>query len=270
LRILVTNDDGIEAEGLQQLAAELAEWADVIVAAPSAERSASGHSITLTRPVYAEPYRRGRVSGWSVDGTPADCVKLAVEVLLEDRPDLVVSGINHGSNLGRDVFYSGTVSAAIEACFLGLCGVAVSQARPNPANLAWAAKFVRWWLETSFVLPPPGVIYNVNLPPFEDLSAAPRELVPAVLGRRVYRNQFRPETSPDGRPGWRLGGTPLVDDEEPRSDVAVVARGQAAITPLKLEITADDVLDRLRPVSLSIPRAGEAMLPKRGGGAHRQ
>jgi 5'-nucleotidase len=270
LRILLTNDDGIEAEGLQRLAAELAEWADVTVAAPSAERSASGHSITLTRPVYAEPYRRGSVSGWSVDGTPADCVKLAVEVLLKDRPDLVLSGINHGSNLGRDVFYSGTVSAAIEACFLGLCGVAVSQARPDAFNLRWSARFVRWWLETGFTPPPPGVIYNVNLPPFRDMSTAPRELVPAVLGRRVYRNQFRPETDPEGRAGWRLGGTPLVDDEEPRSDVAVVARGQAAITPLQLEITAVDVLDRLRPVTLSIAGDGEAMLPKRGGGAHGQ
>jgi 5'-nucleotidase len=268
VRILLTNDDGIDAEGLNALAHRLADWADLSVVAPDAERSASGHSITLKQPLVAEPRRLHAVDqAWAIGGTPADCVKLALEVLLPQFPDLVISGINHGSNLGRDVFYSGTVSAAIEASFLGVPALAVSLTRPNSAGLAWGAGFVRWWLEHAFVFPPSGVIYNLNLP--EYVGTPPTQLVPASLGRRVYRNQFRLETTVDGRRAWWLGGEPLVEDEAPDSDVAVVARGQIALTPIRLEVTADDVLHTMEPMSFRIAPERPAILPKRGGGAHR-
>ena len=143
MKILLTNDDGIQAEGIQTLRRALSEIADVTVVAPSYERSATGHGITVHKPIRAE---RVKLKGsdkehWSVVGTPADCVKLALETLLKEPPDLVVSGVNHGANLGTDVLYSGTVSAAIEGMINGLPSVAVSLYDDSFVDFTFAAQF---------------------------------------------------------------------------------------------------------------------------------
>jgi 5'-nucleotidase len=267
VHLLLTNDDGIDADGLRFLARALGQTHRVTVVAPSGERSASGHSITLTRPLLADPKTiPGAQLAWSVDGTPADCVKLALDVLMADRdkPELVISGINHGSNLGRDVFYSGTVAAAIEASFLGCAAVAVSQGRPSRAGLQWGSQFIAWWLGHDFVPPPPGVVYNINLPAYR--GRAPERVVPAPLGRRVYRNEFQSEPGPDGRVMWWLGGQPMDHGETPDSDVAVVSAGHVAITPLRFEVTAFDQLVHLREVNLDgMATAPSDSLPGRRG-----
>lgn len=268
MHLLLTNDDGIDADGLRLLTEAVGAGARVTVVAPASERSASGHSITLTRPLYAEPRTvAGAERAWAVDGTPADCVKLAIDVLMAEKPDLVISGINHGSNLGRDVFYSGTVSAAIEASFLGHSAMAISQGRATPAGLRFAAAFVAWWLEHGFVPPPPGVVYNVNLPPYR--GRPPRRVVPAPLGRRIYRNEFQSEEEEGGRVVWWLGGQPVDHGEAPDSDVAVVSAGHIALTPLRFEVTAFDQLGHLREVEVpGMPSAGSDILADEGGGPH--
>lgn len=269
MHLLLTNDDGIDADGLRLLTRALGDIHRVTVVAPASERSASGHSITLTRPLFAEPHPvPGAGSAWSVDGTPADCVKLALDVLLADKPDLVISGINHGSNLGRDVFYSGTVSAAIEASFLGHAAVAVSQGRPSRAGLQWGARFIAWWIAHDFVPPPPGVVYNVNLPPYR--GRAPARVVPAPLGRRIYRNEFQSEEGPDGRVLWWLGGQPMEHGETPDSDVAVVSAGHVALTPLRFEVTAFDQLTHLRELDLvgMVPPPSDTLADKGGDSDH--
>lgn len=266
MHLLLTNDDGIDADGLRLLARALGRRARLSVVAPATERSASGHSITLTRPLFAEPRAvEGAERAWAVDGTPADCVKLAIDVLLAEAPDLVISGINHGSNLGRDVFYSGTVSAAIEASFLGHSAMAVSQGRASHDGLAWAASFIAWWLDHGFLPPPPGVVYNVNLPPFR--GRPPRRVVPAPLGRRIYRNEFQSEQQEGGRVVWWLGGQPVDHGEAPDSDVAVVSQGHIALTPLRFEVTAFDQLGHLKEVKVpSMTGSAADMLADEGGG----
>jgi 5'-nucleotidase len=165
-RILVTNDDGINAAGLNILAHTLSEVAEVYVVAPELERSAMGHAITMHKPLHATSVvTDSSVQAWRINGTPADCAKLGVEALLPEHPDLVLSGINHGSNLGRDIYYSGTVSAAMEGMFLGVPSLALSYEGDDIAGLEWTAQFVRRWICSSqFVLPPTGLLYNINFP----------------------------------------------------------------------------------------------------------
>lgn len=247
LRILVTNDDGIEAEGIRTLAQCLANRGGaVFVVAPAQERSASGHSITLHRPIRMESRDLGPgIVARAVDGTPVDCVKLAVQAFMTDPPDLLISGINHGANLGRDVFYSGTVAAAIEGCFLGIPSVAVSLQTPADPGFAWAAAFVVWWLAYAFQKPPPGVLYNINLPRLD--RALPERMVTVRLGRRLYRNALRRSADHQGGECFWLAGEATEEDEGPDTDVGTIQRGQVSVTPLRLEMTAQDLVSVPNP-----------------------
>lgn len=257
MRILVTNDDGIEAEGLQTLAQCLANrGGEIFVVAPEQERSASGHSITLHRPIRMEPRDLGPgIVAQSVDGTPVDCVKLAVQAFMTAPPDLLISGINHGANLGRDVFYSGTVSAAIEGCFLGIPSVAVSLQNPAGPGFSWAAAFVVWWLARAYQKPPPGVLYNINLPRLD--RALPQQMITVPLGQRLYRNALRRSPDHAGGEYFWLAGEALEEDEGPNTDVGTIRRGQVSITPLRLEITAQDLVSVPNPAR-PIDQAGIA------------
>jgi 5'-nucleotidase len=251
-RILVTNDDGIEAVGLKALARALASEHEVVVVAPERERSASGHSITLHRPLHAFPRRLGdRIRAWAVTGTPADCVKLGVQGLMSEPPDLVIAGVNHGSNLGRDIFYSGTVSAAIEAHFLGLAAMAVSQEGAFEADLIRTAATVAAWLGTG-LHPTKDVLLNVNFPPWERMPDGPVAQASA-LGRRDYVNQFERRTDPRGHDYFWLAGQVLDSEEADDTDVGAVRRGLVAVTPLRLDVTAWDVLPALRAQLTHIP-----------------
>lgn len=242
--IVLTNDDGIDAKGIQTLRQCLEPSFRVTVVAPDQERSASGHAITMRKPLYAsrETYASGNV-GWRITGTPADCVKLAMEALLVDEPpDCLISGINMGSNLGRDVFYSGTVSAAMEGTFLGVPAIAVSLANPTVPGLRWAGEFIHWWIRSPhFRLPGSGILYNVNFP---DLSqGTPTAMVVARLGRRAYDNEFHRKVDPRGDVFYWLAGTPRDEGEAPDTDVAQVRAGLITFTPLRMEdVTALDAM----------------------------
>lgn len=225
---------------------------EISLVAPDRQQSAMGHAITMHKPLYAKPVVYGPKSrGWRVNGTPADCVKLAVGALLQNRPTLMLSGINHGSNLGRDVFYSGTVSAAMEAMFLGIPAVALSLENGDMDGFEWVARFVRWWLaQDSFCLPSTGIVYNVNFPSLS--RGIPERLAVVKLGTREYVNDFQRAQDPRGREYFWIAGERLDNLEEEDTDVAQHHQGAITLTPLHVRLTASEVLAGLP--SLSLPQ----------------
>jgi 5'-nucleotidase len=230
--ILVTNDDGIHSPGLTTLAEQLARIARVVVVAPDRERSAVGHSLTLHSPLRAEEIR----PGWfAVDGTPTDCVNLGIHGLLDTRPSLVVSGINKGGNMGDDVTYSGTVSAAMEATLMGVPAFAVSLAGNSfaAADFAVAAEFSlrlsRRIFERSL---PPDTLLNVNVPP-----GKPAGVELTRQGKRNYSEVIVPKTDPRGRLYYWIGGGDLGFENVPGTDFHAVHGGAISITPLHLDLT---------------------------------
>lgn len=236
--ILVTNDDGVHAPGLAALASALDELGDVYVVAPDREQSAVGHALTLHRPLRVTTIGERR---FSVNGTPSDCVNLAVLGLLPERPILVAAGINHGSNLGDDVTYSGTVSAAMEGTLLGVPSMAVSQSDPETGTLEGAQAVAK--LVASRVLVeglPAKTLLNINVPtgPLAGIRVT-------RLGHRVYQEKVVRETDPRGLPYYWIGAGPPVWSEDEASDIAAVHRGMASVTPLHLDLTHHGALQRM-------------------------
>ena len=233
---LVTNDDGIHAAGLSALADALAELGEVWVIAPEREQSACGHALTLHRPLRAVPMGERR---FAVNGTPSDCVNLAVLGFMPERPVLVVSGINHGANLGDDVTYSGTVSAAMEATLLGVPAIAVSLL--DGGDLAEAGTVAR--LVAMRVLVdglPRKTLLNVNVP-----ATSPLGLRTTRLGHRVYSDKIVEHRDPRGRTHYWIGvGDPAWDTLE-GTDIGAVHDGHVAITPLHLDLTHHGALARM-------------------------
>jgi 5'-nucleotidase len=240
--ILVSNDDGIQAAGIRAAEEALRPLADVIVAAPDRERSATSHSISLDRPLRADEVRPGV---FAIDGTPVDCVYLALLHLVPRKPDLVVSGINHGYNLGSDVFYSGTVAAAVEGALRGVPGIAVSLERRRETDFAPAASFLRALCAETLARGagaiPPGAVLNVNLP-----SGPPDGYEVTFLGRRVYRDLVDVRQDLRGRSYYWIGGPEAEGDDEPGSDTTAVRAGRASLTPLGLELTNRALIADLR------------------------
>jgi 5'-nucleotidase len=236
--ILVTNDDGIHARGLRALAEALGGLGEVQVVAPDREQSAVGHALTLHRPLRVEVPEEG----WSaVNGTPSDCVNLAILGLLPEPPVLVVSGINHGSNLGDDVTYSGTVAAAMEAALLGIPAMAVSQAEPDAGGFEAAAEVARLLAARVLVEGlPRQTLLNVNVP-----AGRPAGIRVTRLGRRVYREKAVREVDPRGRPYYWIGAGPPEWDQDEDSDIVAVRAGFAAVTPVHLDLTSYPVLRRM-------------------------
>jgi 5'-nucleotidase len=229
-RILVTNDDGVYSEGVKLLAAALSEVGEVTVVAPDREQSAAGHSLTLHRPLRLRKLEEGF---YAVDGTPTDCVNLAVLHLLKDKPpDFIASGINFGSNLGDDVTYSGTVSATFEGTLLGIPSVAFSQAVGEHFSFAPAARFARRLfahLIDSEV--PRDLLLNVNFPLGEIRGARFTR-----LGHRQYQQAVVEKRDPRGRTYFWIAGTPVWEESE-GTDYHAVSRGLVSITPLHLDLT---------------------------------
>lgn len=234
--LLVTNDDGIHAAGLAALAEALAELGEVWVIAPEREQSACGHALTLHRPLRAVPMGERR---FAVNGTPSDCVNLAVLGFLPERPVIVVSGINHGGNLGDDVTYSGTVSAAMEATLLGVPAVAVSLL--DGGELADAATIARTVAMRVLVDGLPRKTFvNVNVP-----AQAPRGLKVTRLGHRVYSDKIVEQSDPRGRTHYWIGaGAPAWEDLE-GTDMGAIHDGYASLTPLHLDLTHHAALARM-------------------------
>lgn len=251
--ILLSNDDGVQAPGLLAAAEALADLGEVMVAAPDRERSATSHSISLDRPLRADEVRPG---AFAVDGTPVDCVYLALLHLVPRRPDLVVSGINHGFNLGSDVFYSGTVAAAIEGALRGVPGIAVSLERrkePVPGGQdrsAATAVLKRLAAEVLSRAPhglPAGTILNVNVP-----AGAVSGIEVTALGQRVYRDLVDVRQDLRGRSYYWIGGPELEVDDVPGSDMHAVRAGRASVTPLGLDLSHRGLMADLRTWNLGL------------------
>ncbi len=230
-RILVTNDDGVFSEGIERLASALAAVGDVFTVAPDQERSAAGHSLTLHHPLRAKQVGPQR---WSVDGTPTDCVNWGVLHLLRDlRPALLFSGINIGLNLGDDVTYSGTVSAAFEGTLIGIPSVAISQEIETGFTFDAAADFSARLAGHLLEQPlPPGTLINVNVP-----AGPPRGVRVVRQGRRRYGEAVIEKTDPRGRPYYWIGATPPKGELEQGTDLAAVAEKYISMTPLHLDLT---------------------------------
>ena len=231
--ILISNDDGIDAEGIGALARELERGHTVFVVAPALEQSASSHSLTLRRPLNVQNIRDRY---WSVDGTPADCVNLAVNGILGVRPDLIVAGINHGANLGDDVFYSGTVSAAIEGTLLSIPSIAVSYEMKTVRDFGPAARFAAdlvGYLSAHGM--PRDTVLNVNVP---DTIAADRPPYRITKqGKRIYGNGVVKPVDPLQGGSFMIGSAEIAFEDDIESDFFAVTHGYISITPLHLDLT---------------------------------
>lgn len=246
-RILITNDDGVRAEGLLALEASLADLGRVITVAPESEQSATSHAITLDHPLRIKEYAPDR---YSVSGTPTDCVLLAVHGILDSVPDLVVSGINHGPNMGEDVGYSGTVAAAIEGRILGIDAMAVSLTDWAPGSFQAAGEITRYlasrMLERARAQK---FLWNINIPSLP--AAEIKGLRITKLGSRIYNDTIVRKIDPRGKDYFWIGGGEPGWSSDDNSDFAAVSTGFVSITPLKLDMTDYNNMIELKKWNLS-------------------
>lgn len=247
MKILVTNDDGIHAPGITALAAALGAIGEVAVVAPDRERSAASHALTLHHPLRAEMIAPGR---FAVDGTPTDCVNLGIHSLLDFHPDIVVSGINRGANIGDDVTYSGTVAAALEATLMGIPAFAISLVTKDvDADYSVAAAYAaRLALELSRQGLPRDTFLNVNVP-----GLAPHMLKSPLItiqGKRRYEGTIVDSVDPRGRSYYWIGTADLDFHDIDGTDFAAIKRGHISITPLHLDMTNHKALKALQSWTL--------------------
>lgn len=249
INILVTNDDGITAPGLLALAQEMKALGKVTVLAPDHNWSASGHVKTMHRPLRVrEMQLADGIPAYATDGAPSDCVALAILGLLEEKIDLVVSGINPNANLGHDVTYSGTVTAAMEAAIWDLPGIAFSLDSPEnhlgALDYRPAARVARHIVQSAIRYGlPPKVFLNVNVPylPYEQIKGVRI----TRLGLRVYRDRLQRRLDPRNRPYYWIGGEAPSGVPEEGSDIGALSEGYVSVTPLQLDLTAYSVMERL-------------------------
>jgi len=244
VRILLCNDDGIHAPGISILHQAVSGFGELRVVAPDVERSAAGHAITLADPIKSTPVEKdGVFFGDAIGGTPADCIKLAVCALMKNAPpDLILSGINLGSNTGISVLYSGTVSAATEGVILGIPGVAFSLCTYVDPQWGMAGRIVAELTEKIIQKPPPpGVLLNINLPnlSYEELKG----IKVTRMGRSRFIEEFHKRLDPRGRTYYWLDGALEVHDEGDDIDIHAVRDGYVSITPIQLDLTAYDHLE---------------------------
>lgn len=245
-KILITNDDGIYAPGIYALYTAMCELGDAYVVAPDSEQSAVGHAITISDPLRVKEFEKnGGFFGWAVNGTPADCVKLAIKAILDVRPDLVVSGINKGSNTATNVIYSGTVSAATEGTIMGIPSIAFSLTTFQKVDLTPAseiAKFIaRQVLRHGL---PKDTLLNVNIPPL------PRDEIRGIKltrqGKARYEETFEKRVDPMNRVYYWLGGSKVVMDTEEDIDDIAIMNGYVSVTPLHFDLTDYRSLEDLK------------------------
>lgn len=247
-QILVTNDDGIQAPELAVLVAALRKAGDVWVYAPDRQQSAVGHSVSLHRPLRVTKVKE---RWYRVDGTPTDCVMLAVRKLLDTRPDLVVSGINPGANLGDDVTYSGTVAGAYEGMLLGIPSFAISMVRYAPKHFdsaaTFALKLARHVLERGL---PPDTMLNVNVPdlPYDEIEGV--EVV--RMGRRDYQDEIVRRVDPRGGTYYWIGGAEPSHVTESGTDFDAIERRRISVTPLHRDLTNHGAVRRLELAGIAL------------------
>jgi 5'-nucleotidase len=245
VRILLTNDDGVYAPGLRALRTELQKLGQVTVVAPATEQSAAGHSITLNTPLIVQEIldEQGQPLGWAVEGRPADCVKLALLELLPEPPDLIISGLNAGSNAGINVLYSGTVAAAIEGAFFRRTSIACSleYTKVQPLDFARGAGLARRVVEQILAQQPPtGALFNVNIPspergPVRGIRVLAQNVAP-------YLEQFDRRTDPRGRVYFWSSPYFSCPEPHPDTDVIALAEGYITVTPLQFDLTDTTLL----------------------------
>ncbi len=258
-RILISNDDGVHARGIKTLRKALEQIADVTVVAPDRERSGASHSLTMDVPLRTHRIKDNIIG---VDGTPTDCVLLALKLLLPEPPDLVVSGINRGPNMGDDVTYSGTIAAAMEATLMGIPAIAVSLCRCESgafdyeASAEIAREVALMVLERGLPL---GTLLNVNVPNM------PRDEITGVeiarQGKQIYEEAVVEKQDPRGRTYYWIGGQLTSWEPEPDTDYAAVSEGLVSITPIHLDLTDYQAMDVLRSWPLGQIVAGGVKAP---------
>ncbi len=248
MRVLLTNDDGIFADGIQELIKAMQKIAAVYIVAPDRERSAVGHAITMHHPLRAERvklFHNPSLPAWAVNGTPSDCVKLAVEAILPERPDIVISGVNRGANLGTDVLYSGTVSAAIEGVIAGIPSIAVSLTVVENTDFSVAAGFAAKLSEKVLKKGlPQGTLLNVNVPgvPENEING----VAVTRLGMTRYNNEFEQRVDPRGRSYYWMVGEVVEITNCNDSDVSAIRCNKISVSPIHFDFTNYEVLDSLR------------------------
>lgn len=262
MRILIGNDDGIYSPGVLCLANTLAQAGhNITVVCPDRERSATGHALTLHKPLRVEavgaPFD-DRIDAWASSGTPSDCIKLGLDELSKEPPDWVVSGINRGANLGCDVLYSGTVSAAMEGLLAGINSLAVSLTSFSADNFQPAANFVRDWLDKTKNRPFPvhPTLINVNVPPLPDEEICGVVLAP--LGIRHYSETFEKRVDPRGKIYYWIAGEAIDTHAAPDTDIAAIQDNYITVTPLHFNLTAHKQFVALQEWGLATYTVGAA------------
>lgn len=245
--ILISNDDGINAPGIDALRKAVEPLGDVWVVAPDRPRSATGLGITIHKPLRADKveFEGNKSKGFAINGTPSDCVKLAIQALLPKTPDIVISGINLGPNLGTDVLYSGTVSAALEAVINGVPSIAVSLASWECPDFGYAAEFTRKMVKV--VLDnglPDETLLNVNFP-LTKCGESPKGLRITRLGKRRYENIFEKRQDPRGKIYYWMGGEVMDIEADPGTDIAAVKSGEISVTPLLFDVTNHNFINKV-------------------------
>lgn len=248
MHILLTNDDGLRAQGLQILKHELASHGyRLTVVAPNGQRSAASHSMSINKPLYCQEIETNtsEIREIAISGTPVDCVKMAMEYFLrDDRPQLIISGINNGYNLGSDVLYSGTVSAAMEGPYYQVPAIAVSMYPMNEERCAEVAHLIAALVEKVIIKEKfPGIL-NVNVPPTGTIAMDNIRVVPQTV--QIYHNVIEPRKDRDGSICYHIVGDIDMEGAPENSDISAIKEGHIAVTPLKWQQTATAVIDDIK------------------------
>lgn len=242
-RILITNDDSIYAEGIHDLIRFAASYGDLFIVAPDIQKSACSHAMSISTPLRVKQLEIMGHEAYAVNGTPADCAKLAMNALMDEKPDLVLSGINHGSNAGINAVYSGTVAGAVEGAIVGIPSMAVSctsyEAHADRSGIKEAFdKLIPWLLEQP---PTRGVTLNLNAP------AGPlKELKWTHQAQSYYEERFEKRKDPFGQDYYWVSGELINEDEDPETDLVLLEQGFATVTPISYDLTNMDYLNRLK------------------------
>jgi len=257
VRILLTNDDGFNAPGLRSIQQVLRKLGHVDVVAPVTEQSGVSHSITYLRPLTAEPLDHdSQGAGWAVDGSPADCVKLGIAELLDEPPDLVVSGINRGLNAGINVLYSGTVAAALEGAFFGINSIALSLEEGTVMPYDRAAQIAGQVIEQVLAQQDqPSRLYNLNIPLAACQGSPELRVVPMAVAR--YGENFLKRTDPKGRTYYWATTDPPPPPEPQPTDVSVLKKGHVSLTPLGYNLTQSNLLQQMQQWELTLEKIEE-------------
>lgn len=248
-RILITNDDGIDAPGLQKLAERLGREWEIYIAAPEKQKSAVSNALNISNPLRVHEYmRNGYCKSWAINGTPADCVKLALTTLLGFRPDLLISGINHGQNTAINILYSGTVAGATEGLLFGVPSMAVSLASHDynadmSGAVEYAGKIASAVLEKGL---PAGIMLNVNVPDIPALEI--KGIMATHQSSNTWKDKYDERKDPFGRTYYWFAGSFGDGDESPGCDDNAIAGGYVSVTPLEFNFTSTNNIDRIKSI----------------------